>query len=165
MRITEALAGPEPVFSFEFFPPKTPEGLEQLFGAVETLRPLEPDYVSVTYGAGGATRDGTVEISKRIKSEHEIETMAHLSCVGETREGLTEILDRYAEAGVENVLALRGDPPRGRERLRQPPRAGLASAAELTEFITQRLGLHGRRRLLSRGPPRGREPGGRPHAT
>jgi methylenetetrahydrofolate reductase (NADPH) len=136
MRITEALAGPEPVFSFEFFPPKTPEGVEQLFGAVETLRPLEPDYVSVTYGAGGATRDGTVEISKRIKSEHEIETMAHLSCVGETRDGLAAILDRFAEAGVENVLALRGDPQRG-ESAFAATEGGLSSAAELTEFITQ----------------------------
>ena len=135
MRITQALEGPEPVFSFEFFPPKTPEGLEQLFGAVDTLRPLEPDYVSVTYGAGGATRDGTVEISKRIKAEHEIETMAHLSCVGETREGLTAILDRFAEAGVENILALRGDPPRG-ESVFAATEGGLSSAAELTEFIT-----------------------------
>ncbi len=135
MRITDALAGPEPVFSFEFFPPKTPEGLEQLFGAVETLRPLEPDYVSVTYGAGGATRDGTVEIADRIKSEHSIETMAHLSCVGETREGLTTILNRFAEAGVQNVLALRGDPPRGESAFATTD-GGLASAAELTEFIT-----------------------------
>jgi len=137
MRITEALEGPEPVFSFEFFPPKTPEGLEQLFGAVDTLRPLEPDYVSVTYGAGGATRDGTVEISKRIKAEHDIETMAHLSCVGETREGLTAILDRFAEAGVENILALRGDPPRG-ESVFAATEGGLSSAAELTEFITSK---------------------------
>lgn len=135
MRITEALEGPEPIFSFEFFPPKTPEGLEQLFGTVETLRPLGPDYVSVTYGAGGATRDGTIEIANRIKSEHEIETMAHLSCVGETREGLTEILDRFAAAGVENVLALRGDPPRG-ETVFAATDGGLTSAAELTEFIT-----------------------------
>ena len=136
MRITEALAGPEPVFSFEFFPPKTPEGVEQLFGAVETLRPLQPDYVSVTYGAGGSTRDGTVELSKRLKGEHEIEAMAHLSCVGETREGLAAILDRFAAAGVENVLALRGDPPRG-ETAFEAPEGGLTSAAELTEFITQ----------------------------
>ena len=135
MRITEALAGPEPVFSFEFFPPKTPQGLEQLFETVETLRPLRPDYVSVTYGAGGATRDGTVEIADRIKTEHGIETMAHLSCVGETREGLATILDRYAEAGVENVLALRGDPPRG-EGTFAATQGGLGSAAELTEFIT-----------------------------
>ena len=136
MRITEALAGPEPVFSFEFFPPKTPEGLEQLFGTVETLRSLGPDYVSVTYGAGGATRDGTVEISERIKSQHEIETMAHLSCVGETREGLAQILDRFAKAGVENILALRGDPPRG-ESLFAATEGGLRSAAELTKFISE----------------------------
>jgi methylenetetrahydrofolate reductase (NADPH) len=134
MRITDALAGPEPVFSFEFFPPKTPEGVEQLFDTVETLRPLEPDYVSVTYGAGGATRDGTVEISHRIKADHELEVMAHLSCVGETREGLTAILDRFADAGIENVLALRGDPPRG-ERKFAASEGGLSSAAELTEFI------------------------------
>ncbi len=137
MRITDALQGNEPVFSFEFFPPKTPEGLEQLFGAVKALKALEPGYVSVTYGAGGANRDGTVEISERIKREHGIEVMAHLSCVGETREGLTEVLDRFAEAGVENVLALRGDPPRGEEAFVQPE-GGLGSAAELTEFISSR---------------------------
>ncbi|CAN5166083.1 methylenetetrahydrofolate reductase [NAD(P)H] [soil metagenome] len=134
MRITEALTGSEPVFSFEFFPPKTPEGLDQLFSTVETLRPLEPDYVSVTYGAGGATRDGTVEIADRIRADHGIEAMAHLSCVGETREGLTTILDRFAAAGVQNVLALRGDPPRG-ETVFSATEGGLTSAAELTEFI------------------------------
>jgi len=136
MRITDALhTTPDPVFSFEFFPPKTDEGLAQLFEAVEALRPLEPDYVSVTYGAGGGTRDGTVEIATRIKSEYGIETMAHLSCVGETREGLAEILDRFADAGIENVLALRGDPPRGQEQFVAEPEGGLASAAELTELI------------------------------
>lgn len=134
MRITEALAGSKPVFSFEFFPPKTPEGFEQLFATVETLRPLEPDYVSVTYGAGGATRDGTVEIARRIKADHGIETMAHLSCVGETREGIAAILDRFAEAGVENVLALRGDPPRG-ETVFSVTEGGLSSATELAEFV------------------------------
>lgn len=136
MRITDALATDDPVFSFEFFPPKTPEGLEQLFATVETLGPLEPDYVSVTYGAGGATRDGTVEIARRIKADHEIETMAHLSCVGETREGLAAILDRFAGAGVENVLALRGDPPRG-ETVFSVTEGGLSSATELTRFISE----------------------------
>jgi methylenetetrahydrofolate reductase (NADPH) len=135
MRITEALAQDGPVFSFEFFPPKTPEGVAQLFETIEALRPLEPDYVSVTYGAGGTTRDGTVEIAERIKREYGIETMAHLSCVGETREGLAGILDRYAAAGIENVLALRGDPPRGETNFVKPE-GGLSSAAELTEFIT-----------------------------
>jgi methylenetetrahydrofolate reductase (NADPH) len=137
MRITDALATDEPVFSFEFFPPKTPEGVAQLFETVEALRPLEPDYVSVTYGAGGATRDGTVEIATRIKRDYGIETMAHLSCVGETCEGLAEILDRFAEAGIENVLALRGDPPRGEASFAQPE-GGLGSAAELTRFIAGR---------------------------
>ena len=88
MRIDELLATQRPVFSVEFFPPKTEPGLELLFETVEALKPLEPDYVSVTYGAGGATRDGTVEIAERIKRDYGIEVMAHLSCVGETREGL-----------------------------------------------------------------------------
>lgn len=135
MRIDELLARQRPVFSVEFFPPKTPAGFELLFETVEALEPLEPDYVSVTYGAGGATRDGTVEIAERIKSEHGIEVMAHLSCVGETREGLASILGRFAEIGVENVLALRGDPPRGEQEF-IPPADGLSSAAELTGFIT-----------------------------
>ena len=104
MRISEALGGGEPVFSFEFFPPKTDEGVEQLFGAVEALKQLNPSYVSITYGAGGSTRDGTVEIAERIKGEYGIETVAHLSCVGETRDGLRALLDRFEEIGIENVL-------------------------------------------------------------
>ena len=134
MRIDELLAERRPVFSFEFYPPKTPEGVEALFEAIAALKPLRPDYVSVTYGAGGATRDGTVEIATRIKREHGIETMAHLSCVGETREGLRALLDRFAEAGIVNVLALRGDPPKGETGFTRPE-GGLSSAAELTAFI------------------------------
>jgi methylenetetrahydrofolate reductase (NADPH) len=140
MRIDQLLGTDEPVFSFEFFPPKTPEGMTELFETVQALKPLEPDYVSVTYGAGGATRDGTVEIATRIHEEHGIEVMAHLSCVGETREGLAAILERFSEAGVENVLALRGDPPRGQDDFEQPE-GGLASAAELTAFIRERHGF------------------------
>lgn len=134
MRIDELLARQRPVFSVELFPPKTPTGFELLFETVEALKPLQPDYVSVTYGAGGATREGTVEIAERVRSEHGIDVMAHLSCVGETREGLTSILGRFAEIGVENVLALRGDPPRGEQEF-APPDDGLSSAAELTGFI------------------------------
>jgi methylenetetrahydrofolate reductase (NADPH) len=137
MRIDELLAKKRPVFSIEFFPPKTEEGVAQLFATVKALKPLEPDYVSVTYGAGGATREGTVEVSERIKTEYGLEVMAHLSCVGETQEGLAAILDRFAGMGIENVLALRGDPPRGEEEFR-PPADGLSSAAELTGFITDR---------------------------
>ena len=104
MRIDEILAGSdEPVFSIEFFPPRDSEGVQRLFETVETLKPLAPSYVSVTYGAGGATRDGTVEIATRIKRDHGLEVMAHLSCVGETEGGLVEILDRFEAAGIENV--------------------------------------------------------------
>jgi methylenetetrahydrofolate reductase (NADPH) len=137
MRIDETLGGPEPVFSIEFFPPKTAEKVDELFETVEALRPLDPAYVSVTYGAGGATRDGTVDIATRIKEEHGLEAMAHLSCVGETREGLIDILDRFEAAGIENVLALRGDPPRGQPAF-EAPEGGLSSAAELAEFISER---------------------------
>ena len=140
MRIDELLARKRPVFSIEFFPPRTPEGVAQLFDAVEALKPLEPDYVSVTYGAGGSTREGTVEISARIKREHGLEVMAHLSCVGETREGLLRILDRFEEIGIENVLALRGDPPRGETDF-APPDDGLGSATELTGFIGEGYGF------------------------
>ena len=140
MRIDQILAGSEPCFSVEFFPPKTPEGVAALFETVEALRPLEPSFVSITYGAGGATRDGTVEIAERLKREAGLETMAHLSCVGESREGLVSILDRFEAIGIENVLALRGDPPRG-EAAFEPTADGLRSAAELTAFIAERYGF------------------------
>jgi methylenetetrahydrofolate reductase (NADPH) len=137
MRIDKLLARQRPVLSVEFFPPKRPEGVSQLFETVAALKPLAPDYVSVTYGAGGTTRDGTVETAARIMREYGIEVMAHLSCVGETREGLEAILDRFAEIGIENVLALRGDPPRGETDF-TPPEGGLSSAAELAAFINDR---------------------------
>jgi methylenetetrahydrofolate reductase (NADPH) len=135
MRIDEIIASPEPTFSVEFFPPKTAESTEQLFATARTLADLELDFASVTYGAGGSTREGTVEITKALKAEVGLETMAHLSCVGETREGLSETLDGIAAAGIENVFALRGDPPRGEEDFVQPE-GGLGSAAELAEFIS-----------------------------
>jgi methylenetetrahydrofolate reductase (NADPH) len=135
MRIDKLISNKRPCFSFEFFPPRTEQGLETLYATVRTLRRLQPDYVSVTYGAGGATRDGTVEVSRTIKHDYGLETMAHLSCVGETQEGLREILGRLADAGIENVLALRGDPPRGEEEFRRPE-DGLSSAAELAGFIS-----------------------------
>jgi methylenetetrahydrofolate reductase (NADPH) len=137
MRIHELLIAAGPVFSFEFFPPRTPEGVETLFETVEALKALEPSFVSVTYGAGGATRDGTVEIATRIKRDHGLEAMAHLSCVGETTQGLVEILDRLEAAGIDNVLALRGDPPRGQAEFRRPE-GGLDSAAALAGFISER---------------------------
>jgi len=134
MRIPEILGGAEPCFSFEFFPPKTEEGAAALFETVADIDRLEPGFASVTYGAAGSTREGTVEVTTRIKRDYGIETMAHLSCVGETVEGIETILGRFAEAGIENILALRGDPPRG-DREFEPAPGGLRSSAELAAFI------------------------------
>lgn len=136
MRIDRILATRRPVFSVEFFPPKTAEATEQLYATARELRELEPDFVSVTYGAGGSTREGTVEITKALKDDLGLETMAHLSCVGETTEGLSATLDRIEAAGIENVFALRGDPPRGQEDFVQPA-GGLGSAVELAAFISE----------------------------
>jgi methylenetetrahydrofolate reductase (NADPH) len=134
MRIDDILAAKRPVFSVEFFPPKSEEATSRLFETARSLRELAPDFVSVTYGAGGSTRDGTVEITRALKDDLGFETMAHLSCVGETTEGLSATLDRIAAAGIENVFALRGDPPRGQGDFVQPA-GGLGSAAELAAFI------------------------------
>jgi methylenetetrahydrofolate reductase (NADPH) len=136
MRIDRILAERRPVFSVEFFPPKTPEATEQLFATARSLGELDPDFVSVTYGAGGSTREGTVEITRALKDEVGLQTMAHLSCVGETKEGLSATLDRIAAAGIENVFALRGDPPRGQDDFVQPE-GGLGSSAELAAFVSE----------------------------
>ncbi|MFL5896576.1 MAG: methylenetetrahydrofolate reductase [NAD(P)H] [Thermoleophilaceae bacterium] len=134
MRIDQILDERRPVFSFEFFPPKTPEGEANLRAALDDLKDDEPAFVSVTYGAGGTTRDKTVEIVKSIKETYGIEAMAHLSLVGESVDGLRRVLDDVAEAGVENVLALRGDPPAGEtEWIAHPD--GLHYSVELIELI------------------------------
>jgi len=135
MRIDEIIASRgEPVFSFEFFPPKTDDGERNLRATIETLRELRPDYVSVTYGAGGSTQGRTVELTKWIKQEAGIEAMAHLSCVGATKDELRAILDGMQQAGIENVLALRGDPPRGETEWKPHP-GGLSYSTELAELI------------------------------
>lgn len=127
----------DPVFSFEFFPPKTDEGTRALFDTVEALRPLAPAFVSVTYGAGGSTRQRTLELVKRLKRESEIETMAHLTCVGASRDEIGQILDDLAEAGIQNLLALRGDPPRGQAEFVPHPE-GFRYASELVAFVRSR---------------------------
>ncbi|HTR75629.1 MAG TPA: methylenetetrahydrofolate reductase [NAD(P)H] [Solirubrobacterales bacterium] len=134
MRVDQLLATRTPTFSIEFSPPRTPEGEVALFETARQLAGLEPDFVSITYGAGGSTRDGTVEATRALKDDLGLETMAHLSCVGETTEGLATTLDKIAAAGIENVFALRGDPPRGQSDFVQPE-GGLGSAADLIRFI------------------------------
>jgi methylenetetrahydrofolate reductase (NADPH) len=135
MRIDEILASNgRPTFSFEFFPPKTEEGERNLYTALAALRPLKPDYVSVTYGAGGSTRDKTLEIVSRIRDELGLEAMAHFTCVGATVEQLRETLDAMARLGFDNVLALRGDPPAGQEEWVKTE-GGLEFSRELVEMI------------------------------
>jgi methylenetetrahydrofolate reductase (NADPH) len=135
MRIDEIIAtSREPIFSFEFFPPKSEEGEKNLRAALEALRPLEPAFASVTYGAGGSTRDRTLEIVTWLKQELGIEAMAHLTCVGASRDELRTVLDRTIAAGIENVLALRGDPPRGQSTWTAHPE-GFRYSTELTSLI------------------------------
>jgi methylenetetrahydrofolate reductase (NADPH) len=138
VRIDEIIATKgEPTFSFEFFPPRTEEGERNLRETLTALRELKPDFVSVTYGAGGSTRERTVGLTKWIKQGLEIEAMAHLSCVGATREELSEVLDGLATAGIDNVLALRGDPPRGETDWKPHP-GGLHYSTELAALISDR---------------------------
>lgn len=137
MRIAELFGHGRPVFSFEFFPPKTDEAAQALLREVRDLgEMLAPDFVSVTYGAGGTTRGRTIELVSRMQSELGLTTMAHLTCVGHTREELGGILDRLASRGIKNVLALRGDAPGGGTFEVAP--GGFAHASDLAEFVRAR---------------------------
>jgi methylenetetrahydrofolate reductase (NADPH) len=136
MKIRNRLNPSKPCFSFEFFPPETPEGEKQLWETLEDLRSLEPGFVSVTYGAGGSTRDRTIELVTHIKERTGIEPMAHLTCVGHTKAEIAEVLSRLAKARIENVLALRGDPPKGQTAF-QRTEGGFGYANELVEFVRE----------------------------
>jgi len=137
VRIIDVLGRGRPVFSFEFFPPKDDDGVAGLFTTIGELRELEQAFVSVTYGAGGSTRDRTVDLVGRIRRVVGIEAMAHLTCVGHTRDELAAVLDRLAKDGVENVLALRGDPPKGQKTFAKVE-GGFQYASELVEFVKSR---------------------------
>jgi methylenetetrahydrofolate reductase (NADPH) len=134
MRINEILAAETPVFSFEFFPPKTEAGEQNLYAALNDLKALDPSFVSVTYGAGGSSREQTIEIVKRIKEQFGLEAMAHFTCVGATVPELRETLDEMREAGIDNVLALRGDPPDGEQEWTKTD-GGLEFSRELVQLI------------------------------
>jgi methylenetetrahydrofolate reductase (NADPH) len=137
MRIADRLRTGPPCFSFEFFPPKSEEGVAQLFTTLKELADLQPGFVSVTYGAGGSTRQLTIELTSAIKRETGIEAMAHLTCVGHGRNELAEILGRLDAAGIENVLALRGDPPKDQTSFAPAP-GGFSHGNELMQFIRER---------------------------
>jgi len=139
MHIRDLFSLGRPAFSFEFFPPRSEEAASQLERTISDLRSLEPSFVSVTYGAGGSTREKTIDIVSRIRRDTGIEAMAHLTCVGSTRDELAAVLQRLAVAGVQNVLPLRGDPPKGQASF-QAVEGGFSYASELVRFIRQRHG-------------------------
>jgi methylenetetrahydrofolate reductase (NADPH) len=135
VKIDEIIAASDgPIFSFEFFPPKTDEGEANLRETLAELKQLDPAFASVTYGAGGSTADRTLEITKWLKADLGIEAMAHLTCVGASADAVRGTLDDLASAGIENVLALRGDPPVGSAAWTPHPK-GLRYSAELVELI------------------------------
>ncbi|MDH5761798.1 MAG: methylenetetrahydrofolate reductase [NAD(P)H] [Nitrospinota bacterium] len=136
MKIKDILDKVNPSFSFEFFPPKDSEGFEQLYTTITQLKTCNPTYVSVTYGAGGSTRSKTIDLVGRIKNEIGLESMAHLTCVGSSQEEIRSVLDTLQEIGIQNILALRGDPPQGQEKFIRPEN-GFAYANELVGFIRE----------------------------
>ena len=140
MSVAELIATRRPSFSFEFFPPRDDAGVEALFDTMRELKYLEPAFVSVTYGAGGSTRQRTVDLVKRLQHEVGIHAMAHFSCVGSTREELRDALERMHEAGISSVLALRGDAPRDRPDW-QPSPDGLAYASDLVGLLAAEFGF------------------------
>ncbi|MEK7850887.1 MAG: methylenetetrahydrofolate reductase [NAD(P)H] [Deltaproteobacteria bacterium] len=135
MKIKDILARKELSVSFEFFPPKTSDGEDQLLETVHKLKSFNPKYISVTYGAGGSTREGTRRIVKRIVEETGITTMPHLTCVGSTKEDIRAILEDYAGLGIENILALRGDLPEGMTEI-PPESGGFRYASDLVGYIS-----------------------------
>ncbi len=139
MKIGELLSKKRTSISFEFFPPKTAEAQEELFETIKNLSSLEPTFVSVTYGAGGSTRERTKNIVKRIKRETNLTVMAHLTCIGHTKREIVEILNEYKDMGIENIFALRGDIPVGQEDF-AIPKDGCHYAEELVTLIKEHFG-------------------------
>jgi methylenetetrahydrofolate reductase (NADPH) len=138
VRIDERLRSGTRCFSFEFFPPKSDAGVAGLFETIRELAPLEPAYVSVTYGAGGSTRQRTLELVTAIKKQTGIEAMAHITCLGHSRRELEELVDRFAESGIDNLIALRGDRPKDGALPEIPDGERLEHASELVRLIRDR---------------------------
>ena len=138
MEIIDILKQDKPAFSFEFFPPKDDVGFDQLFETIDNLKSWDPAFVSVTYGAGGSTRSKTIDLVGRIKKEIGLESMAHLTCVGHSSDEILKVLESIKEQNVDNVLALRGDPPAGETNFTKPDN-GFGYAEELVQFIRERF--------------------------
>src|SRR5262245_59398746 len=137
MHIVDIFREHPTTFSFEFFPPKTDEAAEELFGTIAQLQELQPSFVSVTYGAGGSTRERTHDLVVRIERETDLTAVSHLTCVCHGRDELAAILDRYAASGIANILALGGDPPRNLANYDRSKDA-FQYAAQLVRFIRER---------------------------
>lgn len=135
--IIELLASSEPALSVEFFPPKSQEGVETLVDAATRISSRKPDFVSVTYGAGGSTRDLSASVSQRMKNDIDLQVMPHLTCVGSTKEELETIIDGFHRDGYRNIMALRGDPPKGEEAFVRTE-GGFSYASDLVAFIKSR---------------------------
>ena len=142
MHIHDILAGEEPKFSFEFFPPKTEASTQGLFASISELQPCAPSFVSVTYGAGGSTRSLSHDLVVRIKEETELDPIPHLTCIGHSEKEITHILERYTTAGVGNILALRGDAPAGTTGY-QHGNDAFPNAVDLVRFIRRFSERHG----------------------
>lgn len=134
MKIKEMLSKKELTLSFEVFPPKRDGNLEELFYVVKKLKNLSPDFISVTYGAGGSNKDNALEIAYFIKNNFNLEVLSHLTCVQTTKREMEKIIEEFEEAGIENILALRGDPPKGTEKFEKFEN-GFGYANELVSFI------------------------------
>ena len=132
--ITSALNQDSPLFSVEFFPPKDDAGGRRMLETAEAIRPYSPNFVSITYGAGGGTRETTMRYARILQDEYNFEVMPHLTCVGHTVNELLEILEDFAKAGFRNVMALRGDPPQG-EDVFKATAGGLSYGSDLVELI------------------------------
>jgi methylenetetrahydrofolate reductase (NADPH) len=136
MLVRNILKEKRTTFSFEFFPPKTPEGWDKLFLTISDLIPLKPSWVSVTYGAGGSTRENTHNLVVKIRKETDLTVVTHLTCVEASREDIAAVIRRYDDEGIHNILALRGDPPVGCGPWKTDPR-GFAYATDLVAFIKE----------------------------
>ncbi|MBD3393576.1 MAG: methylenetetrahydrofolate reductase [NAD(P)H] [Chitinivibrionales bacterium] len=134
MHISKVFESHKTAFSFEFFPPKTEKGAESLYNTIRELIPLKPSYVSVTYGAGGSTRKLTHDLVMKIQHETDLTVVSHLTCVGSTADELHAILTKYRESGIENIMALRGDPPEGLGKF-EPVEGGFSYGGDLVGFI------------------------------
>ncbi len=133
-KLTDVFREKEKTYSFEFFPPKTPKGLQNLYKTVEALNELGPDFVSVTYGAGGSSRGTTMEICSEIQEKYDLTVIHHLTCVGHSQSDLREIISQMKVNNIMNILALRGDPPQGVDKW-EPASDGLEYCYQLVDLI------------------------------